>query len=733
MRPQARERHLLPEGILCTRPSGSGRAWIVGEGWSDLRFTVRADSLQQLEEKLRAHKKWPQLLERAQAHGSSLVAAAAVVSAPVASTATESSAPTAAAAEVDSAADGVEPHCKRARLCGSFGDAGSVGAADGMGAVAAGSWTPSAMAAAAVSVADTSAVLGVEEVHQSNSSTTNDADENAAAYRRSGRARAASERFCASTYSTFSAYEARRVGQRHKRVRHESYEELQDRAKRLKRGLEKCKLKQQQNATKIRELMDEMNSRVNELGSVIGSEWMECSEQLQQAALELFDEPEVAQVHIRCSPAPGGGGICSTRLHVRVSHGSADDPHDEGTPASSLEPARAAAGANDAVGSSLEATRDGRAGKLLLNATHLKWLAVQSHEPELVLPLASIKNVGSHSVQLTPFTRGQRISIQHEKHTFVFQSTNGRPGGAATFAEQLRKDAEAASLIKGITPCEEVEPQPAAEAAAGNSSIRLTARVKAGRLLRSKLQEIARLEAAGKLRAAQEERESLNSSSALPMDAASITKQSNLAKQRVRELRDVAFSFGDLSLTKEIVERFLNVPEVRVLLSKESSGRKERVDAETAGVLLDTAKNFISKMFQTRGRLSDVNRNAMAACLAELLPANLFKDHRGRSACRILGISYRRAKRHSELNGQLLKDGASGWKLVETSTHFDNVAKSAAPIKEFFHSELFSTPDNQNKQMVRNDNYNNQAHDNLTRLALLVPKKGRVSGRVGGR
>ena len=110
----------------------------------------------------------------------------------------------------------------------------------------------------------------------------------------------------------------------------------------------------------------------------------------------------------------------------------------------------------------------------------------------------------------------------------------------------------------------------------------------------------------------------------------------------------------------------------------------------------------------------------MAACLAELLPANLFKDHRGRSACRILGISYRRAKRHSELNGQLLKDGASGWKLVETSTHFDNVAKSAAPIKEFFHSELFSTPDNQNKQMVRIDNYINQAHDNLTRLALLV-------------
>ena len=483
MRPQARERHLLPEGILCTRPSGSGRAWIVGEGWSDLRFTVRADSLQQLEEKLRAHKKWPQLLERAQAHGSGLGAAAADVSAPVASAATESSAPTAAAAEVDSAADGVERHCKRARLCGSFGDAGSVGAADEMGAVAAGSWTPSATAAAAVSVADTSAVEGVEEVHQdldesrSNRSKTPDAAENAAAYRRSGRARAASERFCASTYSTFSAYEARRVGQRHKRVRHESYEELQDRAKRLKRGLEKCKLKQQQNAAKIRELMDEMNSRVSELGSVIGSEWMECSEQLQQAALELFDEPEVAQVHIRCSPAPGGGSICSTRLHVRVSHGSADDPHDEGTPASSLEPARAAAGANDAVGSSLEATRDGRAGKLLLNATHLKWLAVQSHEPELVLPLASIKNVGSHSVQLTPFTRGQRISIQHEKHTFVFQSTNGRPGGAATFAEQLRKDAEAASLIKGITPCEEVEPQPVAEAAAGKSrrALRVTA------------------------------------------------------------------------------------------------------------------------------------------------------------------------------------------------------------------------------------------------------------------
>mmetsp|Transcript_21367 Transcript_21367/g.50951 ORF Transcript_21367/g.50951 Transcript_21367/m.50951 type:complete len:130 (-) Transcript_21367:526-915(-) len=92
----------------------------------------------------------------------------------------------------------------------------------------------------------------------------------------------------------------------------------------------------------------------------------------------------------------------------------------------------------------------------------------------------------------------------------------------------------------------------------------------------------------------------------------------------------------------------------------------------------------------------------MAAGLAQMLPKGLFESRHGRAACRILGISYRQAKRGSQLNGEALDFG--GRRQVITAQHSDNASGAIArALDEFFHSTDGSGEDNQNKQMVRVD------------------------------
>ena len=189
------------------------------------------------------------------------------------------------------------------------------------------------------------------------------------------------------------------------------------------------------------------------------------------------------------------------------------------------------------------------------------------------------------------------------------------------------------------------------------------------------LLKVARLRHAHKIK---ESDELLASLSATPPDADAAAKEESLAKQRVRRLRDTAFSFGGLSLTQRIVRRFLAMQEVQLLLPAELRRRQQQSkDDETAKLLLETAKAFLTKLFKARcspgkkrgGRLSDEDRNARAAALAALLPADLFDNRRGRAAMRILGISYRQAKYGSTLRGEI--DLNKCWKWIKTSEHYD--------------------------------------------------------------
>lgn len=73
-----------------------------------------------------------------------------------------------------------------------------------------------------------------------------------------------------------------------------------------------------------------------------------------------------------------------------------------------------------------------------------------------------------------------------------------------------------------------------------------------------------------------------------------------------------------------------------------------------------------------------------------LLPRDLFEKRMGRAAMRLLGISYRQAKMGSSSCGKIEDHG---WQLLTTATHKDKIS-----YKEV---DLFSTTDNQNKELVR--------------------------------
>ena len=123
-------------------------------------------------------------------------------------------------------------------------------------------------------------------------------------------------------------------------------------------------------------------------------------------------------------------------------------------------------------------------------------------------------------------------------------------------------------------------------AAAKKRTKQSTKRVLEGRKLRDQLLEINRLRHVGKAREAGELASELEAA-----PAAAASKVDALSRQRVRELRDTAFSFGGLELTRQIVRRFCDLPEVRPLLTAELlEQRRDAVDSETGRLLIEASK-----------------------------------------------------------------------------------------------------------------------------------------------
>ena len=244
----------------------------------------------------------------------------------------------------------------------------------------------------------------------------------------------------------------------------------------------------------------------------------------------------------------------------------------------------------------------------------------------------------------------------------------------------------------------------AAIPAAATTPVKYTRRVLAGRELYAMLKEVGSLQHDHKMKRAAEVLASLHPPPA-PTDLQVEAREDALARRRAIELRDFTFSFGGLSLTRQVLARLLEMREVKLLLPEQLQERQSRAkDEETAQLLLRAAKTFFCELMKQReGRRSDVNRNAFIAGLVTLLPRDLFQNKRGRAAMRILGLSYRQAKLGSEARG-VMEDCGKGWQLVTTKYHYDKVHWKRSPaLQAAWHSDIFSSPDNQNKEKYQID------------------------------
>lgn len=282
-----------------------------------------------------------------------------------------------------------------------------------------------------------------------------------------------------------------------------------------------------------------------------------------------------------------------------------------------------------------------------------------------VCDLHSILKASTEVVRVSPFERVVRLAVHFRDEAAVatFDSPVASTEAVADFCNALQHAisvAEAASASASTSSQSEAKK-------ASKSDEKVSKRVRLGRELRSKMLQLVRLRHNHKGKEADEMVCALEVETA---EAAERAQKSGLTKKRAAELRDTAFSFGSLQLTRDIVAHFMGMPEVRELL------RGQDLCAQAASVdklIVQSAKDFCRAIFQangrkpgTGGRLNDDARNAQLAALATLLPRTLFENRNGRAACRALGISYRQAKRGIQVRGELL-DSATGWKRIKTA------------------------------------------------------------------
>jgi len=233
-----------------------------------------------------------------------------------------------------------------------------------------------------------------------------------------------------------------------------------------------------------------------------------------------------------------------------------------------------------------------------------------------------------------------------------------------------------------------------AEAEGGSSATAAppaSRRVRLGRELRLALKEIAQTERKGKTKAAHELVTKLES-------GATSSFGSRITNSRVNELADLLFCVGDLKQTRSVVEKFMQIPEMRQLLPEHM--RSSAKDAETKEIMINEAKVFLTELLGTKGRRTDVNRNAHLAGLTALLPSDLFKQQRGRSAMRVLGVRHATATKAPKAKGAMQEDAAKGWTLITPSQHADR-ADYSQHMDSWWHSDEASTEDNAHKRPVR--------------------------------
>eukprot|EP00966_Prymnesium_polylepis_P288466 6663260-Prymnesium_polylepis.1 len=140
----------------------------------------------------------------------------------------------------------------------------------------------------------------------------------------------------------------------------------------------------------------------------------------------------------------------------------------------------------------------------------------------------------------------------------------------------------------------------------------------------------------------------------------------------------------------------------RLLDDKWLKTREELADAKTAVSMREAAGKFLNVIHAraSGGRRSDVHRNAYWASVVSMMPPDLIENRQGRAMMRILGIPYSTIKAANSMR-RAIEDSGTGWVLLTTKRHFDNIEAHWEIFDDWMHSDEASTPDNAHKEQIR--------------------------------
>ena len=502
------------------------------------------------------------------------------------------------------------------------------------------------------------------------------------------RSRKQPDMFMHSEHSERDDYKARNLGSRNGKVRDVSYDEAT-------RRLEEMGLQAEAWLHEVRRVCVQMDIILDE----IPLEQAAAVRALQAALIEMLDDAGEAadddQSGESCEPCEPCEPSAPEESNTTEAERVAAAFFQEVTEAVGWSTDGAPPSPPLAV---LHASYNGCAGGLLLTKFELLWIKAGNHfsEAQLRLPLREIDRAGA-SLLKSPFgSRAELLVSSRGERTPVRFACGSALADVELFSLEL---ATAVAAIPGTAPVTTAAAAPAPPAAAAAPPVpRQTKQRLAAADLRQKLKQVVELQRSHAKGSSKEAAELLAELQAAPNKAPSI----HTAYKQSEHLRDVALGFGGYAQARLVIEHFLKMPMVKLLLPDVLRElQQSSSDAKWALELMGYAREFFTEIFGVGfrgGRRCDEDRNAFAAASAALLPRDLFaKRGRAAAASRLTGLGYRQMHRGSDERREL-EDRVGGWRRVRTAEHRDRI--DWGPLKEAWHTDLLSTEDNQNKDMV---------------------------------
>ena len=497
------------------------------------------------------------------------------------------------------------------------------------------------------------------------------------------------DHFMHSEYSQRDDYEAQRLGSRHVQTRDVTYAEATQK-------LEEMGLEAEAWLHEVRRIVTQMDIILDE----IPPEHAAAARALQSALLDMIveaededDETEEGEpVCEPCDTAEPTDAECRAAAYFEeVTEAVGWSTEDAAPPSPPL-----------AV---LRASRNGCDGGLLLTHFELLWIKAGCHfsDAQLRVPLREIERA-SPSLFKSPFgsraelligTRGEQVPMSFAcgsalADVELFSLELATAVAAIPGTARLTTTSTASTAAADVTA-------PRVSAAAAPARRQTKQRLAAADL-RQKLKQVVELQRSHAAGSSKEAARLLAELQATPEKAPSI----HTAYKQSEHLRDIALGFGGYAQARLVIEQFLKMPVVKLLLPDVLRElQQSSSDVSVAMELMGHAKQFFTEIFGVGfrgGRRCDEDRNAYAAASAAILPRDLFaKRGRAAAASRLTGLGYRQMHRGSDERREL-EDRFGGWKRVRTADHLDRI--DWGPLKDAWHTDLLSTEDNQNKDMV---------------------------------